>query len=170
MEKMRIARNLEKQIKREYSTDNGYLLAEKLGGSVKRHHYKHSHIALHGLIIENHQFALPVRGNNVFKDAERHLRNLLSQGPIAKIADTNLLCPPASFNALFLIIHSLNHFLYESIKFRHILDWALFLRAEYENIDWEDLMQWCKRLNATRFVYCFNYISKKYLGLDLDVP
>ena len=30
MEKMRIARNLEKQIKREYSTDNGYLLAKKL--------------------------------------------------------------------------------------------------------------------------------------------
>ena len=113
--------------------ESGNSFAEKAGYKVILGHYKHSHIQFEGLEIENHQFALPIRDGKETKALERELRRLVENNTIpSTINNSHLNCPPSDFNALFFIAHAMNHFLYESINFRYVLDWALFLKVEQE--------------------------------------
>ena len=156
--------------------EKGNLILEKSGSRVEREHYKHSHIHYKALEVENHQFCLPIRGSKSNKELERHLRSLLNAEFAARsesdylLLDTHLYCPPADFNALFLTAHALNHFLFESIKVRHLLDWALFLKAEHKNINWDSFWAWCDKMHYKRFVLCLNHICKTELGLQIDIP
>ena len=99
-----------------------------------------------------------------FRDifCRRHIQIGLKQ-----IGQTYLYAPSADFTALFLTAHSLSHFLFESIKLRHVLDWAFFLKAEHDNVDWNNFWKWCDRMKYTRFVMCLNHICVHYLKMDL---
>lgn len=150
--------------------EDGNVIAEKAGAKVERDFYKHSHINFKGLMVENHAFCTAVRGSKDRKALERHLQHLLATKPSTPIDGTHLLRPCADFNALFLTAHSFGHFLTEGIKLRHILDWALLLKAEQENIDWAEFYAWCDRMHYTKFVDALTAISVKYLGLEISNP
>lgn len=148
--------------------ETGNCVAEQTGHEVERGHYKHSHINYKGLEIENHQFSLAVKDGKDTKALEKHLRRLTEeQRTLQPIADTHLYRPTADFNALFLTAHAMSHFLYESIKMRHVMDWALFLKAEQEKVDWDNFWHWCERMHYTRFVKCLNYICVHQLGVEI---
>ena len=144
--------------------EKGNIAAEIVGADVRRGFYKHSHIKFKNFEIENHQFSLPIKDGKATKDLERHLRKIAS--PIKLEETKGLYMPSANFNALFLTAHAMNHFLYESIKVRHVLDWALFIKTEYDNVDWTIFWQWCEKMHYTRFVECLNRICEKYLGVE----
>ena len=147
--------------------EKGNLAAECLGYNVKRNFYKHSHINYKGLEIENHQYFLPIRGRKANKELEKQLRRCIEQMHIG-MGDSNLIFPNADFNALFLTAHAMNHFLYESIKVRHLLDWALFLKTQQNEVDWKSFWLWCDKMHYTRFVICLNYLCEEYLGVEVS--
>ena len=148
--------------------ERGNIAAERAGIDVERGFYKHSHIHFNGLEIENHQFSLPIKDGQEVKDLEKELRRTLQSGVELKhIGNTPLVRPTADFMALFLVAHSMSHFLFEGIKMRHILDWALFLKAEHENVDWDNFWKWCDRMKFSRFVRCLNYICAYQFGMQL---
>lgn len=150
--------------------DDGNTIAANIGADVEVGFYKHSHINFKGLMVENHAFCTAIRGSRDRKALERHLQHLLATNPSTPIGDTHLLRPCADFNALFLTAHSFGHFLTEGIKLRHILDWAMLLHAEQDNIDWVSFYAWCDRLHYTKFVDALTAISIKYLGLNICNP
>ena len=121
-------------------------------------------------MVENHAFCTAIRGSRDRKALERHLQHLLATNPSTPIGDTPLMRPCADFNALFLTAHSFGHFLTEGIKLRHILDWAMLLQTEQDNIDWGSFYAWCDRLHYTKFVDALTAISIKYLGLNICNP
>lgn len=146
----------------------GNNVVETMGLSVDKEHYKHSHIKYKGMEVENHQFALPIKDGPEVKALERELRRLVATPERMKqIGQTHLYRPSADFTALFLTAHSLSHFLFESIKLRHVLDWAFFVKAEHQHVDWDNFWEWCERMKYTRFVMCMNYICVHYLGMEL---
>lgn len=147
--------------------EKGNLLAEELGAHVRRGHYKHSHVVFKKQEIENHQYFLPIRGSKANKALEKQLRKCVETKGFHTKEGTALLCPNADFNALFLTAHAINHFLYESVKVRHLLDWALFMKAEQENVDWDLFWTWCDNMHFTRFVQCLHIICEHYMDLRL---
>lgn len=147
--------------------EEGNCIAEQAGYKVERGHYKHSHIKYKGLEIENHQFSLPIKDGKKTKALERELRELVAESGTKALEDTHLLIPPVDFNALFLTAHGMSHFLYESIKMRHVMDWAFFLKAEQDNVDWKNFWRWCDKMHYTRFAKCINYICMHQLGLQI---
>lgn len=148
----------------------GNKLCEQIGAKVKRDYYKNSHINYRGLMIENHHFCLPIRGSRGMKKLERHLETIAVGEAVRYVPNTKLIIPTSDFNALFLTVHALNHFLSEGIKLRHICDWALLLKAEQDNIDWSSFYQWCDRLHLTRLANALTAISVRYLGLKITNP
>ena len=148
----------------------GNQICEQIGAKVERDYYKNSHIKYRGLMVENHRFFLPVRGSRRVKALERHLESVALRGDTSYVADTKLIVPSADFNALFLTMHGLNHFLSEGVKLRHILDWALLLKAEQNNINWEEFYEWADRLHMTRFADALTAISVQYFGLEITNP
>lgn len=147
--------------------DKGNELAKEMGAKVEIGFYKHSHIHYKGLAVENHAFCTAVRGSRDRKALERHLQQLLVEKPLTRIGNTNLYCPCADFNALFLTAHSFGHFLTEGIKLRHILDWAYLLKAEQNSINWKSFYEWCDRMHYTKFADALTAISIKYFGLTI---
>lgn len=147
--------------------EKGNIAAEIAGADVRRGFYKHSHIKFKNFEIENHQFSLPIKDGKSTRELERHLRKIAI--PIKLEEEKELYIPSADFNALFLTAHAMNHFLYESIKIRNVLDWALFVRKERENVDWKSFWEWCDKMHYTRFVECLNFICEKYLGVNAMV-
>ena len=150
--------------------EDGNVIAEKIGAEVERDYYKHSHINFKGLMVENHAFCTAVRGSKERKEFERHLQKLLATKPSTPIDGTVLRRPCADFNALFLTAHGMGHFISEGIKLRHIIDWALLLKAEQDNIDWTEFYRWSDKMNMTRFANALTAISVKYLGLVVTNP
>ena len=153
----------------EEQTEKANQRIEALGAKVERGHYKHSHVVYKRMQIENHQFFLPVRGKKDVKELERHLRSvaLPATEEVKYVEGTRLIMPSADFNALFLTAHAMNHFLYETIRLRNMCDWALFLKAEQQHVNWKVFYQWCDKMHYTRFVNSLNYICHHYLGVEL---
>ena len=155
-------------------TSDGYelgnQLCEQIGAKVERDYYKNSHIKYRGLMVENHCFFLPVRGSRKVKALERHLREVALRGSTSFVPETKLIVPSADFNALFLTMHALNHFLVEGIKLRHILDWALLLKAEQENINWKEFYEWADKMHLTRFADAMTAICVEHFGLQVTNP
>ena len=148
----------------------GNQLCEQIGAKVERDYYKNSHIKYRGLMVENHCFFLPVRGRREMKALERHLREIALRGKRGVVPETKLIVPSPDFNALFLTMHALNHFLSEGIKLRHILDWALLLKAEQNNVNWEEFYSWTDKMHMTRFADALTAISVEHLGLQITNP
>lgn len=141
------------------------IVAEQIGAHVERDYYKHSHITYKGLTIENHQFFVAVRANKRNTALDRHLRSLVEKAQSDEPLERTMAL--AEFNALFLTAHAMNHFLFENIRLRHLTDWALFLKAEQNNIDWAKFWSWCDQMRFTEFALCFNYLCTNLFHLDL---
>lgn len=146
--------------------ERGNQVAEQMGAKVVRDYYKHSHITYRKLMVENHQFCVGIRGSRGLKEFERHLESIISEDA-AYIEDTKLIKPSAYFNALFLTSHAMTHFLVEGIKLRHICDWALLLKGEQSNIDWDSFYLWTDRLGYTRFANTLTDIAVNQLGIEI---
>ena len=146
--------------------ERGNCIAEAVGAKVTREYYKHSIIVYRKLMVENHQFCIGIRGSRTLKEFERHLENIISKES-TKIEGSHLIKPSADFNALFITMHALTHFLVEGIKLRHILDWALLLKAEQDNINWKEFYFWADKMHLTRFADAMTAISVEHLGLQI---
>ena len=148
----------------------GNIVSESVGAHVERDYYKHSHIKYKGLTVENHQFCTSIRGGKDKKAFERHFQSLLRLSDANQIEGSNLLIPLVNFTALFFTAHSLQHFLFEKIHFRYVLDWIIFLRTDASLVDWNDSWNWCVRMKYTRFVLCLNWICHNKLGMQINIP
>lgn len=146
--------------------DYGNAIAVNSGADFDPHDYRHSLILYKGLQIENHRYFLPIRANARNKRLERYLREVINCDN--KVEDIELYKPSAQFHALFIILHMLQHFLYENITIRHMLDWVYFVNSEKEYIDWREFNSRCEEAGAAKFVAALNYICESYLRLNID--
>lgn len=143
----------------------------KAGAEVKDDYYVHSHIVFDGVIIENHRFFNNVRGSRARKKLERHFIELMNAGGTVKrfVPNTKLVVPSADFNALFLTMHALRHFVLEGgIRLRHLTDWAMFLKSEQDNVNWSEFYAWADKMHFSRFANAMTGLAVKYLGLKIS--
>jgi hypothetical protein len=148
----------------------GNAIAKALGAKVIEDFYKHSEIIYRKVMIENHRFIVAVRNGKKTKKLHNLLDSIARNEARQAIFDTKIDMPAAMFNALFLNHHSLTHFLSEGIRLRHILDWALFLEKEQNNLDWERFYALCEEFDMRAFVDCSTALAVKVLGIKITNP
>ena len=154
------------------------------GALIDNRWYRHSKIQFKGETIENHRVMGHTRGSKKKRKMEEELVCLAKQAIVesgefsvesqlkvecGELRDENLGCalmPSAQFNACFLTYHGLHHFLSEGLRMKQIVDWAMFLRAEQDKVDWAAFRDFCKRYKLDRFAAVMNYIATRYLGVD----
>jgi hypothetical protein len=101
--------------------------------------YKNSSFHLPDVLVENHQYLTPFRGNRKLKELERLLQAWIHQDTEPKRFDgTWLNRPPVMVSALFLIEHAYSHFLHEGLTWRMVLDWVMFRKKHEDEIDWKE--------------------------------
>lgn len=149
----------------------GLKLAIDNGAKMEHTDYKHAQVRFKALNVEIHKHLTSYRGDKLKHEFENTLVKILKNGECKPIGDSsNILIANPTFTACFVIYHTLFHFLFESIKLRHILDWLFFVKAEAKNIDWDVVIKVCKRHNMLKFAEAMTAICKIYLGLETVIP
>ena len=138
-------------------TANGY--------ETKIEYYKDSSFCLPGLIVENHRYLTPFRGNKRLKQLEILLQNMLRKDKGEDIFEgTWLYRPPVMVTALFLIEHAYSHFLHEGLTWRHILDWMLFSDKHKHEINWLTLEGLIDEYGFRRFYNSYYHLGQYLIG------
>ncbi len=50
---------------------------------------------------------------------------------------------------------------------KQVLDWAVFLKVEQNDVDWNEFNRFCEMYGLMRFAEVMNCISRDYLGVEL---
>ncbi len=143
----------------------GNNLMKANGYCIETVFYKNSTFFLPGLMVENHQFITPFRGNETLKNLEKVLQAmLLKDMGTDRFEGTWLYRPPVMVTALFLIEHAYSHFLHEGLTWRHILDWMMFKKMHYSELDWEAFFAFVDEFGFRRFYDSFYKLGRYLLG------
>ena len=143
-------------------------LIKSQGYEVVFDYYINSTFIFPGLIVENHQYMVPFRGNKKLTNMELKLRSYMKEDKGEDIIEgTFLLRPPMMVSSLFLIEHAYSHFLSEGLTWRHVLDWMMFSKTHKKEIDWYALNALIDEFGFRKFYNSFNRLGKFLLG-ELD--
>ena len=155
---------------KEDAWNRGNVIVKEAGFEVSVGFYKNSTFHLPGLMVENHVFLTPFRGNKVLNRLEKLLQKLLREDldssdiESRRFEGTWLYRPPMMVSALFLIEHAYSHFLHEGLTWRHVLDWAMFKRKHQNDINWNELNARIGEFGFRKFYDTYERLSQYLLG------
>lgn len=134
---------------------------------VKTEFYKNSTFDISGVVVENHQYLVPFRGNERLAELEKVLETMIqSDKGEDRFEGTWLYRPPVMVSALFLIEHAYSHFLHEGLTWRMVLDWVLFKKKHEAEIHWGDFEALIDEYGFWKFYDVFNAIGQEAFGND----
>ena len=146
----------------------GNEIAKKSGYVVDDSWYKHSHIVYKKLTIENHHFFTSARRGGTDKALHQYMVETIGDGSqLERLDGTDIYVLSVKAEGLFMLYHSLTHFLVEGINLRHFVDWACWIKANQDKLEWSEFYSLCKRFRLDGFADVLNTIAVKYLGVEL---
>ena len=144
-------------------------LMRERGIEVNEGNPHHSVFSFGGFTFENHITLLDVeRHRNHFSD-EQVFQRLIAEGcDEIEVEGERCFVPSVKLNSAYLLRHMAHHFAVEKITLRHILDWALFVKANASKIDWDFVYGFAKDSGCTPFLNCLNGICVESLGFAAE--
>jgi hypothetical protein len=135
--------------------EEGNRVAEGLGLKVDRDFYKNSTFVYKGLMVENHQFCTPIRGNRRMKRFEQRLEDLLER-PTTIVDGAHLELPDPLFTALFITEHAQAHMLENAFSLKQVCDWAVFRRQNFDKAEFERL---CREFGYWKMAVAMDHLA-----------
>lgn len=142
------------------------LVERELGIRVHREYHKHSTFNYHGVEVENHAKFIDDVSHKSNIRLEQTLMSLLRKEDCIASPIDNVLLPPPTFNALFLLRHTGEHFASNEITLRHVLDVGTFFCKYHSMVDWEKMMAVYHQERMSDFFNGIATICVEYLGMD----
>lgn len=130
---------------------------------------KHISFIYNNVHIENHRHAAlfynPVQNIKLRQFIKRWFK---SPGKTLTVYDTDVALPAPGFNAVYLLLHILTHFIPEGIGLRQICDWTCTLKNYAGEIDRDRLVKEVTELDIEQAFCSFGYVAVNYLGLPAE--
>lgn len=143
-------------------------LVEKcLGIKVHREYHKHSTFNYGGVEVENHAKFIDDVSHKSNIRFEQILMSVLDKEECLKSPIDNVLLPSPTFNALFLLRHTGEHFASNEITLRQVLDVGTFFQRYHSKIDWALIFKVYKEERMLRFFNAIATICVECLGIDV---
>ena len=168
------------------STDNS--LVPKTSKNSKRSeividnsHHHHTVFDWKGFMVENHYDFINVHHHRSNADYEKILKQLGDENFInpdagkgmrhecVDIDGAKVYLPSPNLHALFLLKHMMLHFASEEINLRQILDWAFFVKAHGEDVDWAKVKEVMEKFGMSQMFCIINRICVDDLGFDFNL-
>lgn len=143
------------------------ILAKETGIVIDRSHHHHTVFNWMGFTVENHYDFVNVYARQSSAVMEKVFKELgQDDSHVAEVNGQKVYLPSPNLHALFLLKHSVSHFVGANISLRQVLDWAFFVEKHTDEIDWEWLNGMIDRFHMRDFVYCINAICVEDLGFQ----
>lgn len=133
---------------------------------VHREYHKHSTFCYNGVEVENHAKFIDDVSHKSNIRFENVLMSVLKEDACLQSPIDNVLLPSPTFNALFLLRHTGEHFAANEITLRHVLDVGLFFQHYHSQIDWSFVFSVYDRERMMGFYNGIATICVDYLGID----
>ncbi|MEG2613731.1 MAG: nucleotidyltransferase family protein [Alistipes sp.] len=146
------------------------LMRLEKGITIRHDTHHHTVFMFDEVIIENHFDFLNCASHRSNRELEQDLRRYAKErSAMFTVGAQQVELPSANFNALFLMRHMASHFAAIEINLRHIADWAMFLRAEGEQVDWTAVRAIYEEQHMLRFADAVTALCVEWLGVK-NVP
>ena len=147
--------------------DEADILVEKQHGiKVHREYHKHSTFNYCGVEVENHAKFIDDVSHKSNIRFEQILMSVLDNEECLPSPIDNVLLPSPTFNALFLLRHTGEHFASNEITLRHVLDVGTFFQRYHRHIDWPLVFKVYKEERMLWFFNAIATICVEYLGIE----
>jgi hypothetical protein len=137
------------------------------GVEIDTDFYRHSHMTLGGILVENHHCLLDVRGRKRLAELDADLK-AMALVHLASFDGPGLYFPDARFSLIFNLHHAMSHFVYEGISFKFLVDWIYFLRRERELLSTDQTASSLRTHGLMKFAGVMSAVSVNHLGLSVD--
>ena len=145
----------------DYEKVNRLIVNE--GGVFDEEDSKHAHFFYNDVAVENHRmFNYELNAAN--KIVSRELTAHFDENPVTDDRIPNVFFANLNINALYVMMHTLNHLPWSGIPVRNLVDWTLFLKENHERLDWNYLGNIWKESGLLNAVVILSEICKKHLG------
>lgn len=152
----------------DYDKVNQLIVNEGIG--IDEEDSKHAHFFFKDVAVENHRkFNYELNAAN--KIVSRELTAHFDENPVTDERIPNVFFADLNINALYVMMHTLNHLPWSGIPVRNLVDWTLFLKENHERLDWNYLGNIWKESGLLNAVVILSEICKTQLGckwFDLD--
>ena len=140
------------------------------GVEVDDEFYRHSHMTLGGVLVENHHCLLDVRGRKRLAELDADLKTMALKH-LDGFDGPGLYYPDARFSLIFNLHHAMSHFIYEGISLKFLVDWIYFLRRCKDPLTVNQMSLDLHEHGLLKFAAVMSEVSVRHLGLELeDVP
>lgn len=140
------------------------------GIAVNTDFYRHSHMTVAGVLIENHHCLLDVRGRKLMAELDADLKAMALEH-LSKFDGPGLYYPDARFSLIFNLHHAMSHFIYEGISFKFLVDWIYFIRKERELLTTDQTASSLRKHGLLKFAAVMSEVCVRHLGLaQEDLP
>lgn len=153
----------------DYDKVNQLIINE--GMEIDEEDSKHAHFFFNGIAMENHR-KFNYQLNMANKVVSRELMSHFDENPMTDDRIPNVFFANLNINALYVMMHTLNHLPWSGIPVRNLVDWTLFLKENHDKLDWEYLGKIWKESGLINVVAILTQICKNHLGckwFDLNI-
>lgn len=145
-------------------------LSCELGIKVDNSHHHHTVFEWHGFTVENHYDFVNVHVHRSSRELEKIFKELALQDTSSILPlPYDIVLPLANLHALFLMRHMVSHFTGASISMRQVLDWAFFVKAHGNEVNWPWLIGVLNKYHMKEFFDCVNVICVEDLGFPINI-
>lgn len=152
-----------------YIRGNQYNIANTLlrveGNDQLEECNRHTHIIWHGIHVENHRIISSLNEPR----ANRFFQKAITQWFPHGACETNIngykvLVPPVDFNVVYILIHSVLHYLNEGVGLRQVCDWVCLLHAQQEKLDSHTINVLLQGTGMFKAAKAFGILAVTWLG------
>lgn len=119
-------------------------------------------------LLEIHHKVIAGQANSDFnRQVKKIFDNISPQTRNFPAARLNYQTLPVTENALYLLLHMLQHFLGSGFGIKLLWDWTAYLERHGEEIEQKKFLSYLKKLGLTRFCHTMTSLCRRYMGLDI---
>ncbi|MBP5257716.1 MAG: nucleotidyltransferase family protein [Prevotella sp.] len=122
-------------------------------------------IELHRLCVNKEKDWQP-KLKNTIEWSERQMREAEERS--FTVNNILITVPTPMFDVVFILYHTLHHFLFGGVGLRQVCDWMMCMRHEHDNIDETLLISTLERLDLMRVWHVFAAMAVDWLGLKRE--
>lgn len=145
-------------------------LEREKGLEIDKSHHHHTVFYWRDFMVENHYDFINVYQNKTNAKLEKVLKELgKDDSHSVELYGEKVYLPSANLQALFLLKHTMLHFVLGEFSIRQLLDWAFFVEKHEKEVDWKWLLKVLGEYGMLPAFKIFNAICVEDLGFDASL-
>ena len=145
-------------------------LEREKGLAIDKSHHHHTVFYWRDFMVENHYDFINVHQNKTNAKLEKVLKELGKDDTHSvELYGEKVYLPSANLQALFLLKHTMLHFVLGEFSLRQLLDWAFFVEKHEKEVDWKWLLEVLEEYGMMPAFNIFNAICVEDLGFDASL-